>query len=1655
MATQNNVILKQMNECKLKELSNDLLDLTNNYNELLNTLNQEIEENNNNVREITKLKLKLRDIENNGVLMSTDPFNNCDTILNQCKYDVVDEYHSKHYYDKNGPNSENLQYLQLDSTTNIPSSTAGTMNCCFYEDDSGSYMFGVSTQSLYYSNIPGYTLTDADNYNRLTKREMFNLLQDIEVINNNTNQNDKNYDTFTSIWGRTTLGKPTFDGWYISANNSNRLYTGADNFWNFGTNMSIWRYDINKKTVISRQLASMLKEIDPNGIWQSATGGRGPVTSFGDGRFVVTSTNPTISNIVVFDKDLNPIVNHNLSSYGAITIPDPKNITEKNYNERSLYVQGVNTDQINSVFVRKWNKNDLTGYNYTSLFDNSIVNVFNTDDNNTAIFLYVSYSSQGQYDALDKTSSYSLTGILCPLTDSKWSYSSGKVVLYSMYKDNQNKWKITPVKVFKTCPDDYQPGDYIKLESFTKCPDRNYYEPLKIFHPLIDNRSSVINLSGYEQFRSNVWREGYNQFKFTDGSNNTLPKSSGLHKFSVNILDSSENNVSFRCVYYQDIYSTSYNIYKDSNNNEFFRQIALSNIQLNDPDCAYYLGDGTIGNTTSRRYKDLSTNVFYYINQNGDYTVDGTINGQQDPIINNLKLLRREILNNGFCKRYMFTPYQLDPSGNGLTSSTGFHHANQSNANPQAPPFASSVNNRNPGAKMINADFYFPNNHVFDSTQYYYSRPYSLNWEDTREWLGAYLVTGTIQPNNNKGNSKQLDPVKVKEFFRLCQTAQSQNVSEQSVQVLLPGEQYTDLSGSTTIPQGSIAFKVKGEVLSCQPMILTIDPLCVDKLQLTPYLAKQLNFYGSGIYGKLSLLQDENNDYHLFGGASNGNYAPLSDQILPAEYTVRKVLLELNKLFNGQTSELPLSLETAKLLGFGNMVNNPVEGRIRSFNTRIIDNNGQELLDCTLRGVSDLFFRILCYTNNYYSDLSSNWTLSTGQTVLLKHDITTSNVFSYPFRDPNGTQVQLTGIQTLECYNFAIKLHEYRSHVSSLRARRLITNRSYCLNPKNLELEHIITGKYNDIESYYGLGREFHKLLADDFLIDQGQNRDEVQGVVTCGDKYIASAGKTTIKIINKSKVSGSKAKLISYNNKTNFALSYTGELGRTDLTNSYEYGNDDYFIGYQNYAQIAGGMAYVGKYNNNDMFVNTMGAFMFCENATNKCGFPIVPIFNNVKYNNFDLRGITKSQDGKIFRLPKRPADSMYGDIVNRSPNTFKNGDKVTTHKLIYGFTGDENGKIKIVWITIVECPIPNLLLGINTSHWGQVSGCNQGIYVVNDLIFVPSMRELYVLKSTTGEIIATYYADDFDFDENNLPEKTTLDLQTFGSVQYGNGNLYIYPGYRRTGTNFSSYSRKIFSLNLKVNNKINLPLNTLDISNNLVKSKLSGNKDIVFNPLDTINYNNNKFVLITTFLTRDQYLNRINGYKNIDLEFDALYHSGFTAIAISSNNKFLSNYINATNINDKFVNGGSWYAATGLSYNDISSNILFLYAGQIPSIVTKQSPFIISSRQILEARTVRNQKRLLSECFRVKNGNTYPYPDNGYYVGKCNVLVHNTIKTIGYWNKTDNSISSSTAYNPNFNPYNTSSVVSGNIPNTKSQIWNQSLGYTDIGKRLFNTPL
>ncbi len=69
--------------------------------------------------------------------------------------------------------------------------------------------------------------------------------------------------------------------------------------------------------------------------------------------------------------------------------------------------------------------------------------------------------------------------------------------------------------------------------------------------------------------------------------------------------------------------------------------------------------------------------------------------------------------------------------------------------------------------------------------------------------------------------------------------------------------------------------------------------------------------------------------------------------------------------------------------------------------------------------------------------------------------------------------------------------------------------------------------------------------------------------------------------------------------------------------------------------------------------------------------------------------------------------------------------------------------------------------------------------------------------------------------------------------------------------------------------------------------------------------------------------------------------------------------------------------------------------------------------------------------EYYRAKNGSTAPYPDNGCYV-ENNLTFINTVNFKPYWNWTD-------PKNP-----------------ATAQIYNQSLGYTDVGTgRPLPTPL
>jgi hypothetical protein len=162
------------------------------------------------------------------------------------------------------------------------------------------------------------------------------------------------------------------------------------------------------------------------------------------------------------------------------------------------------------------------------------------------------------------------------------------------------------------------------------------------------------------------------------------------------------------------------------------------------------------------------------------------------------------------------------------------------------------------------------------------------------------------------------------------------------------------------------------------------------------------------------------------------------------------------------------------------------------------------------------------------------------------------------------------------------------------------------------------------------------------------------------------------------------------------------------------------------------------------------------------------------------------------------------------------------------------------------------------------------------------------------------------------------------------------------------------------------------------------------------------------------------VNGYITNDLDWNALYANGITAVGL-----YLPGNVNlgpyqapSIDYTTKFINGGSWYQATNRSFASLVSAgaVLFLYAGQIPATVARQSPWIVNSEQEYECIRNRNQTTLLRLV------PSTPYPATG------------------------------SRTSPNFKNY--FSWVAPTDP-TFSEIYNRSLGYTDVGPRPLPTPL
>jgi hypothetical protein len=203
-----------------------------------------------------------------------------------------------------------------------------------------------------------------------------------------------------------------------------------------------------------------------------------------------------------------------------------------------------------------------------------------------------------------------------------------------------------------------------------------------------------------------------------------------------------------------------------------------------------------------------------------------------------------------------------------------------------------------------------------------------------------------------------------------------------------------------------------------------------------------------------------------------------------------------------------------------------------------------------------------------------------------------------------------------------------------------------------------------------------------------------------------------------------------------------------------------------------------------------------------------------------------------------------------------------------------------------------------------------------------------------------------------------------------------------------------------------------------------------VVFAPQDTTSYNSNVFCLITTFKTTNIYNQKLSYYVNTDVGYDALFNAGITAIGVYiPGNALLAQYQNSSlNIQTKFVNGGSWYQRSGISLASLMPYVKFMYAGQIPYACASNGLSLgpePNSAQILEARQIRRQKKLLQEYFRAKSGSTTPYPDNGFYLYNNTNTFNTTYKNYWDWSNYPTNLRN----------------------NTLSEIYNQPLGYTDVG--------
>ena len=1625
--------------------------------------------------------------------MNTQSYYGANTVPNQSYRAAIDDYSSKHVYDQGGLSSDNIQYLQVDSNANIPSALSNEIIPSFFQNASGTYMIGSSQCALYFTgSVGGYVGTaQGSNRNRLTRREQFNLLQDIGQL---TGTYAGGYTGFSSAWNSGLI--QVADVYSQSAtifSEANLLNAQTDaNIHTWGNYGWVWRYDTATKQVIARSVPNMTQTLWGTGsnVWKNATVPQGWITSIGNGWFSVPIINPSTYGILVFDIDLNPITIMQASAYAGplsgVAGIDPLKFNTQAGTYKTFEVQ---TDQIRGAIVKRFGFNQLGTGTYTDLSTGQQVDVFSGNTGSQATFLYVSSSSQASYNASEAISNGTKGSMISPLSTAKWDNSQGKLICWALCTGavvgppspsyvgtiaSANGWRLVPIAIYRSSPDDYLKGDTLSVHSFTYDSLLGITKPLTILYPIVDIRDEQVYCTG--AFRSQTgtffaseFTNGMKQTTISTGGNFT-GATSGIQTFAISVccMTGSDNSTAYLPYGYgsttipfprnkrhwEDLYGQYYYQYTDATGTYFQQNWMMDGIiQLSDIKVKWYASA-----TSQPFYVDDLTGKRYYQQIDGTYK-DAVSGGAVDPSIN--ASLRQAIMNNGFVIRHVYAQYSLRqaPTGSGNVTN-GTYTAPM---NPIPPPVSSANNNSCP--TPVFADFDMPDGTVFDSTAIYASEPFDLTYIDWSSYTGTVGGSAAGVWNDNFGSTGLYDANNIKALFNFAQLGLSANV----VDVKLPGEAYTGAGNGKTgnVPAGKVVFEVKGEVFNGQPMKMTFQTGSAGNAILTEFQAKQLNYYGGGLYGNTSLWQESNGESHIMVGHSNSYYVPFSETFESNNYVARRFIQDLQT--TGALASI-ISARTLRKLGLDNVQATPgptLRTSYTKINDGIYNANGKYIMDCTRKGV--IMFLYALQTMVRGTSASNPIPLPVVDQITGVDSTVGSDKVGAPYAvtmwkyNAYGEIVTLNGSEFKEAWALAERLIGYFNSYLSNRYRGHFSNLSTMINARTMRVEQVIRSRIN-YTSFFTQASRDQPGVIDYFWYDYGvNNEDEVEGIPTSGSKYMAQKSKRSIKMWKIQDMLRSLAVPISNgSNRPRFALQYDGSLGAqpaisatgsalpyTDNT----YGCIGHFSTvFYNIANLAGGMAYAGKQGGKDCFVYTVQAQMACAYNAQAGGYPTVVMSNTKRLNvpkTYEKGIIPKwSDDGQVITFAGPP-------ISGQSFTTMANAATVNVPfatKEVGCFTMNDN-ETDIInnWSSIFVYPNHPELQAVTgpagavnytsmnltraAQNYSRSNGIlvNSTILVVNDLAIVGHGDKMSFFKLDTGEEVANILSDDFDWDEVSLPDYMLQsnnniygsEVHGLGAPAYMNGQFYILGGGVGRQAQ-ASVGRNISRFNIKVQTPITMNLQTLFAT---------GSSTVCFSPQDALAQNGGMFCLLTTFKTTDYYNVRKPEYASVDSNYDNLFLSGITAIGvyIPSDVNLGIYQVTSLDLSTKFVNGGSWFERTNISFKSLldAGYVKFLYAGQIPYKCAAQTPFIVSEDQRQEAVMARRQKRLLQEYLRTKNGSTAPYPDNGCYV-ENNTTFINSVKFKPYYDWID--------------PKNSSTAV----------IYNQSLGYTDVSTgRPLPTPL